>query len=408
VQPNHIHKALAAIDLEPGASWEEIVARHKVLVRFWHSDKARVEDRQIADKEMARFNHARDVLKEHYQSNEHHGGAGCLCKPLSEGSAAGAAASDKTYGSQAKSSKTNASQSQTSQSQRQTSQSQSQTSQSQRQANQSQSQASQSQAGQSQRQTSQSQSHSAENSGYNNSGTEQGKARKVSRFYSRLSAENKVAVNVLAFFVVIILVGGSLRILFARAPKPIEMSLPAPTRPPVPVNASEYTNTSEPANKSESTNKSESANTSVPVDATFDATGDATVANPAKQPVQSLSPRDQPSFGSLDGQSDGQSDGQNNLERIKAMSAVDRFEKAVKKNEDNVAELDNEISRQGNTPFRLRQLNDFRAERLRQLDADRASLKEARRVLEAISTGGDGGENVRALELLNRHERRRN
>lgn len=396
MQPNHIHKALAAIDLEPGASWEEIVVRHKVLVRFWHSDKARVEDRQIADKEMARFNHARDVLKEHYQSNEHHGGAGCLCKPLSEGSAAGAAASDKTYGSQAKSSKTNASQSQTSQSQ---------TNQSQSQASQSQSRTSQSQ---SQSQTSQSQSHSAENSGYNNSGAEQDKAGKVSRFYSRLSAENKVAVNVLAFFVVIILVGGSLRILFARAPKPIEMSLPAPTRPPVPVNASEFTNTSEPANKSESTNKSESANTSVPVDATFDATGDATVANPAKQPVQSLSPREQPSLGSLDGQSDGQSDGQNNLERIKAMSAVDRFEKAVKKNEDNVAELDNEISRQGNTPFRLRQLNDFRAERLRQLDADRASLKEARRVLEAISTGGDGGENVKALELLNRHERRRN
>lgn len=383
MQPNHIHKALAAIDLEPGASWEEIVDRHKVLVRFWHSDKARVEDRQIADKEMARFNHARDVLKEHYQSNEHHGGAGCLCMPLSEGSAAGAAASDKTYGSQTNSSKTNASQSQTSQSHA------------------------------SQSHSRRASSHeSAAGDGANtsgdksaavkNSGTEQDKAGKVSRFYRRLSAENKVAVNVLAFFVVIILVGGSLRILFALAPKPIEKALPAPTSLPVPVNASESTNTSE------SASKSESANTSVPVDATvdatFDATVDATVTNTAKQPVQSLSPRDQPSLGS----SEGQSDGQNNLERIKALSAVDRFEKAVKKNEDNVAELDNEISRLGNTPFRLRQLNDFRAERLRQLDADRASLKEARRVLEAISTGGDSGENVKALELLNRHERRRN
>jgi len=374
VQPNHIHKALAAIDLEPGASWEEIVARHKVLVRFWHSDKARVEDRQIADKEMARFNNARDVLKEHYQSNEHHGGAGCLCKPLSEGSAAGAAASDKTYGSQTNSGKTNASQSQTSQGQSHASQSHSQ-------------RASSHESAAGDKNATADKSAAAKNSG-----TEPDKAGKVSRFYSRLSAENKVAVNVLAFFVVIILVGGSLRILFTLAPKPIEMALPAATRPPVPVNASESTDTSEPAN------------TSVSVDATVD----ATVANPAKQPVQSLSPRDQPLLGSSGGQADGQSDGQKALERTKALSAVDRFEKAVKKNEANLAELDNEISSQGNTPFRLRQLNDFRAERLRQLDADRASLKEARRVLEDISTGGVGGENVEALELLNRHERRRN
>ncbi len=404
MQPNPIHKALAAIDLEPGASWEEIVARHKVLVRFWHSDKARVEDRQIADKEMARFNHARDVLKEHYQSNEHHGGAGCLCKPLSEGSAAGAAASDKTYGSQTKSSKTNASQSQTSQSQ--TSQSQSHASQSQSHASQSQSQASQSQSHARQSQTSQSQRYSAENSGYNNSGAEEGKAGKVSRFYSRLSAENKVAVNVLAFFVVIVLIGGSLRILFAPAPKPIEMSLPAATSQPLPTSPLAPVDATGPADAS--TNAAADASTNTAADASTHAPADASVSDSAKQAVQSLSPSDQPLLGSSDEQSDGQSNGQNNLERIKALSAVDRFEKAVKKNEANLAELDNEISRLGNTPFRLRQLNDFRAERLRQLDADRASLKEARRVLEAISTGGDSGENVKALELLNRHERRRN
>ncbi|HNG22063.1 MAG TPA: hypothetical protein PLI59_22930, partial [Candidatus Obscuribacter sp.] len=97
---NPIHKALQTIDLEPGATWEEVVARHKLLARFWHSDKARGDDKPVADRELAKFNHARDILKAHFQGGEHRDGADCLCQPAARatGSASAPEGSDSASG----------------------------------------------------------------------------------------------------------------------------------------------------------------------------------------------------------------------------------------------------------------------------------------------------------------------
>ncbi|HMW88774.1 MAG TPA: hypothetical protein PL112_10755 [Candidatus Obscuribacter sp.] len=97
---NPIHKALQTIDLEPGATWEEVVARHKLLARFWHSDKARGDDKPVADRELAKFNHARDILKAHFQGGEHRDGPDCLCQPAATatGSASAPGGSDSASG----------------------------------------------------------------------------------------------------------------------------------------------------------------------------------------------------------------------------------------------------------------------------------------------------------------------
>lgn len=61
-------KALADLDLEPGASWAEVSAQHKRLVRFFHSDKVkRPEDKVFADQKLAKYNAARDLLKAYFE-----------------------------------------------------------------------------------------------------------------------------------------------------------------------------------------------------------------------------------------------------------------------------------------------------------------------------------------------------
>lgn len=61
-------KALADLDLPPGASWAEVSAQHKRLVRFFHSDKVkRPEDKVFADQKLARYNAARDLLKAYFE-----------------------------------------------------------------------------------------------------------------------------------------------------------------------------------------------------------------------------------------------------------------------------------------------------------------------------------------------------
>lgn len=61
-----------------------------MLARFWHSDKARGDDKPLADRELAKFNHARDILKAHFQGGEHRDGPACLCQP--DSAATGSAA----------------------------------------------------------------------------------------------------------------------------------------------------------------------------------------------------------------------------------------------------------------------------------------------------------------------------
>lgn len=61
-------KALADLELAPGASWTEVSAQHKRLVRFFHSDKVkRPEDKVFADRKLAKYNAARDLLKAYFE-----------------------------------------------------------------------------------------------------------------------------------------------------------------------------------------------------------------------------------------------------------------------------------------------------------------------------------------------------
>lgn len=79
---NEIHKALRDLGIEPGASWDDVTARYKLLVRMWHSDRARPEDKAVADQELKKINNARDLLKEHYKSAAHVTSGYCRCQPI--------------------------------------------------------------------------------------------------------------------------------------------------------------------------------------------------------------------------------------------------------------------------------------------------------------------------------------
>ncbi|MBK7748206.1 MAG: hypothetical protein IPI39_13220 [Candidatus Obscuribacter sp.] len=79
---NEIHKALRDLGIEPGASWDDVAARYKLLVRMWHSDRARPEDKAVADQELKKINNARDLLKEHYKSAAHVTSGYCRCQPI--------------------------------------------------------------------------------------------------------------------------------------------------------------------------------------------------------------------------------------------------------------------------------------------------------------------------------------
>ena len=79
---NEIHKALRDLGIEPGASWDDVSARYKLLVRMWHSDRARPEDKAVADQELKKINNARDLLKEHYKSAAHVTSGYCRCQPI--------------------------------------------------------------------------------------------------------------------------------------------------------------------------------------------------------------------------------------------------------------------------------------------------------------------------------------
>lgn len=78
---NEIHKALRDLGIEPGASWDDVSARYKLLVRMWHSDRARPEDKAVADQELKKINNARDQLKAHYKSAAHVTSGYCRCQP---------------------------------------------------------------------------------------------------------------------------------------------------------------------------------------------------------------------------------------------------------------------------------------------------------------------------------------
>lgn len=64
VNLDKVQKAFADLELEPSASRAEMIAQHKRLVRIFHSDRMqRPEDKALADKKLARFNSARDLLE---------------------------------------------------------------------------------------------------------------------------------------------------------------------------------------------------------------------------------------------------------------------------------------------------------------------------------------------------------
>lgn len=71
VNLDEIQKAFADLELEPGASRDEMIAQHKRLVRIFHSDRMqRPEDKALADKKLARFNAARDLLEIYFAESD--------------------------------------------------------------------------------------------------------------------------------------------------------------------------------------------------------------------------------------------------------------------------------------------------------------------------------------------------
>lgn len=76
-----IFQSYIALGLEPGAAWDEILARHKDLIMAWHPDRF-ADDKQKAkaESELKKINAARDTLRKHFQS-EHKPGPRCTCRP---------------------------------------------------------------------------------------------------------------------------------------------------------------------------------------------------------------------------------------------------------------------------------------------------------------------------------------
>ncbi len=73
-----LHDSFIALGLKPGTSWEEVKEKHKLLAVGLHPDKFKGEKKEKAETELKKVNHARDVLKKHF--NQEHRETGCFCR----------------------------------------------------------------------------------------------------------------------------------------------------------------------------------------------------------------------------------------------------------------------------------------------------------------------------------------
>jgi len=78
---NKIHAAYQKLGAHPGADFESMKRRYKVLVLVWHPDRMTTDaGRQIAEEELKQINNAFECIKKHFES-AHRPGPGCECQP---------------------------------------------------------------------------------------------------------------------------------------------------------------------------------------------------------------------------------------------------------------------------------------------------------------------------------------
>ncbi|NOJ26773.1 MAG: hypothetical protein DA330_02015 [Nitrososphaera sp.] len=74
-----LHDAFTALGLKAGTSWDEVKEKHQILAAGLHPDTYKGKRKEKAETELKKINHARDVLRKHFQ--EDHKESGCACDP---------------------------------------------------------------------------------------------------------------------------------------------------------------------------------------------------------------------------------------------------------------------------------------------------------------------------------------
>jgi curved DNA-binding protein CbpA len=96
---NKVHAAYQKLGAHPGADFESMKRRYKVLVLVWHPDRMTTDaGRQIAEEELKQINNAFECIKKHFESG-HSQGPGCECQPAAFNQQSGACQNQNTgYG----------------------------------------------------------------------------------------------------------------------------------------------------------------------------------------------------------------------------------------------------------------------------------------------------------------------
>lgn len=76
---NALHEAYKILELPPGADWAAVKKKYRFLSTVWHPDRMANEDfKKQAEEKLKAINHARDVLKIHFDAS--HKDSGCDCQ----------------------------------------------------------------------------------------------------------------------------------------------------------------------------------------------------------------------------------------------------------------------------------------------------------------------------------------
>lgn len=76
---NELHEAYKVLELPPGSDMAAVKRKYRLLSTVWHPDRMASEDfRKQADDKLKTINHARDVLKKHFETS--HQETNCECQ----------------------------------------------------------------------------------------------------------------------------------------------------------------------------------------------------------------------------------------------------------------------------------------------------------------------------------------
>ncbi|MEZ4536984.1 MAG: J domain-containing protein [Cyanobacteriota/Melainabacteria group bacterium] len=76
---NKLHEAYKILELPPGADWAAVKKKYRFLSTVWHPDRMANEDfKKQAEEKLKAINHARDVLKNHFDTG--HRDSDCDCQ----------------------------------------------------------------------------------------------------------------------------------------------------------------------------------------------------------------------------------------------------------------------------------------------------------------------------------------